>query len=62
VKLALYHPWIYVTGGIERSLLHIITRSRHDWTLYTHHYDSASTFPGPRAGGDPDRPQPVAAA
>jgi glycosyltransferase involved in cell wall biosynthesis len=46
VKLALYHPWIYVTGGIERSLLHIVTRSRHDWTLYTHHYDSASTFPG----------------
>jgi glycosyltransferase involved in cell wall biosynthesis len=48
VKLALYHPWIYVTGGIERSLLHIISRSRHDWTLYTHHYDSASTFPGLR--------------
>jgi glycosyltransferase involved in cell wall biosynthesis len=46
VKLALYHPWIYVTGGIERSLLHIAERSRHDWTLYTHHYDSASTFPG----------------
>jgi glycosyltransferase involved in cell wall biosynthesis len=48
VKLALYHPWIYVTGGIERSLLHIVSRSRHDWTLYTHHYDSASTFPGLR--------------
>jgi glycosyltransferase involved in cell wall biosynthesis len=48
VKLALYHPWIYVTGGVERSLLHIVERSRHDWTLYTHHYDSASTFPGLR--------------
>lgn len=48
MKLALYHPWIYVTGGIERSLLHIVSRSRHDWTLYTHHYDSASTFPGLR--------------
>jgi glycosyltransferase involved in cell wall biosynthesis len=48
VKLALYHPWIYVTGGIERTLLNIATRSRHDWTLYTHHYDSASTFPGLR--------------
>jgi glycosyltransferase involved in cell wall biosynthesis len=48
VKLALYHPWIYVTGGIERSLLHIVERSRHDWTLYTHHFDSASTFPGLR--------------
>jgi glycosyltransferase involved in cell wall biosynthesis len=48
VKLALYHPWIYVTGGIERSLLHIVSRSRHDWTLYTHHFDSASTFPGLR--------------
>ncbi|HWB67955.1 MAG TPA: glycosyltransferase [Mycobacteriales bacterium] len=48
MKLALYHPWIYVTGGIERTLLHIVSRSRHDWTLYTHHYDSASTFPGLR--------------
>jgi glycosyltransferase involved in cell wall biosynthesis len=48
VKLALYHPWIYVTGGIERTLLNIASRSRHDWTLYTHHYDSASTFPGLR--------------
>jgi glycosyltransferase involved in cell wall biosynthesis len=48
VKLALYHPWIYVTGGVERSLLHIVSRSRHDWTLYTHHFDSASTFPGLR--------------
>jgi glycosyltransferase involved in cell wall biosynthesis len=48
VRLALYHPWIYVRGGIERSLLHLVSRSRHDWTLYTHHYDSASTFPGLR--------------
>jgi glycosyltransferase involved in cell wall biosynthesis len=48
VKLALYHPWIYVTGGIERTLLEITSRSRHDWTLYTHHYDSAGTFPGLR--------------
>ena len=48
MKLALYHPWIYVTGGIERTLLNIVSRSRHDWTIYTHHYDSASTFPGLR--------------
>jgi glycosyltransferase involved in cell wall biosynthesis len=48
MRLALYHPWIYVRGGVERSLLHIVSRSRHDWTLYTHHYDSASTFPGLR--------------
>jgi glycosyltransferase involved in cell wall biosynthesis len=48
VRLALYHPWIYVTGGIERTLLNIASRSRHDWTIYTHHYDSASTFPGLR--------------
>ncbi len=48
MKLALYHPWIYVTGGIERTLLNIASRSRHEWTIYTHHYDSASTFPGLR--------------
>jgi len=45
MKLALYHPWTYLTGGIERLLSELIARSVHDWTLYTHHFASETTFP-----------------
>jgi glycosyltransferase involved in cell wall biosynthesis len=45
VKLAVYHPWIYVQGGIERMLLELFRRSRHEWTLYTNRYDADETFP-----------------
>jgi glycosyltransferase involved in cell wall biosynthesis len=45
VKFALYHPWVYLTGGIERVLLELQRRSRHDWVIYTHHLDRDRTFP-----------------
>jgi len=45
VKFAVYHPWIYLTGGIERVLVELCRRSRHDWILYTHHLDPERTFP-----------------
>ena len=45
MRFALYHPWVYLTGGIERVLSEIVGRSAHEWTIYTHHYDAASTFP-----------------
>lgn len=46
MKLALYHPWIYLRGGIERLLLETLQRSRHEWTVYTHHFEPESTFDG----------------
>jgi glycosyltransferase involved in cell wall biosynthesis len=46
MKLAVYYPWIYLHGGIERSLLELSTRSRHEWTIYTGHYQPERTFPG----------------
>ena len=46
MKLALYHPWVYLRGGIERLLLELVEHSRHDWTIYTHHYEPESTFDG----------------
>jgi len=46
MRVALYHPWIYLRGGGERTILEYVRRSRHDWTLYTHHYDPQTTFPG----------------
>jgi len=45
VRVALYHPWIYLKSGLERTLLEILRRSRHDWTLYTSHYDRDGTYP-----------------
>ncbi|MGH6888125.1 MAG: glycosyltransferase family 4 protein [Rhizomicrobium sp.] len=44
MKLALYHPWIYLRGGIERSILQLVNHSRHSWTIYTGRYDRDHTF------------------
>lgn len=46
MKFALYQPWIYLHGGLERSLLELVTRSRHEWTVYTGHYEPENTFSG----------------
>ena len=45
-RVAMYYPWIYVKGGIERTILELATRSRHDWTVFTSHYRPEDTFPG----------------
>ena len=45
MKVALYHPWVYLRSGVERWMLEVIERSRHDWVVYTHHYDPAGTYP-----------------
>ena len=45
MRFAVYHPWVYLTGGIERVLSEIVARSEHDWTIYTHHFEADSTFP-----------------
>ena len=45
MRLALYHPWIYLCGGAERVVAEIVDRSRHDWVIYTHHFEPESTFP-----------------
>ncbi|MDQ6879994.1 MAG: glycosyltransferase family 4 protein [Candidatus Dormibacteraeota bacterium] len=44
MKAALYYPWVYVKGGAERVLLELMQRSRHDWTLYTNHFEPDATF------------------
>ena len=45
MKLALYHPWIYLHSGIERMFVELVDRSSHDWILYTHRYEPESTYP-----------------
>ncbi len=46
MRVALYYPWIYLTSGVERTLLELSRRSRHDWTLYTSHFDAKHTYAG----------------
>ena len=45
MRFALYHPWVYLTSGLERTLLELFRRSRHDWVLYTHRYQPETTYP-----------------
>jgi glycosyltransferase involved in cell wall biosynthesis len=44
LKIAVYYPWVYLKGGIERSMAALISRSCHDWTIFTSHYDPDNTF------------------
>ncbi|MBI4743354.1 MAG: glycosyltransferase family 4 protein [Actinobacteria bacterium] len=44
-KVGIYHPWIYLTGGIERVLVEMHKRSRHELTVFTNHYEPENTFP-----------------
>lgn len=45
MKVALYYPWLYVKSGAERTIVELVKRSRHDWTLLTNRYEPESTFP-----------------
>jgi glycosyltransferase involved in cell wall biosynthesis len=45
VKVSLYHPWVYLRSGVERWMVELVTRSRHDWTVYTHHHEPDATYP-----------------
>lgn len=45
MRVAAYHPWVYLKGGSERTLLELMRRSKHEWTLYTNHYSPSTSFP-----------------
>ena len=45
MRVALYYPWLYLKSGVERTLLELVTRSRHDWTFITNHYHRDQTYP-----------------
>ena len=46
MKIAVYYPWIHLHGGIERTMLELFERSKHDWTIYTSHYAPQDVYPG----------------
>lgn len=45
MNVALYYPWVYLPCGAERTILELTGRSRHQWTIYTNHFDAGQTFP-----------------
>ena len=45
MRVAIYHPWIYLKSGLERTILEIARRSRHQWEIHTSHYDADGTYP-----------------
>jgi len=45
MRVALYYPWIYLKGGAERAVYELVSRSRHQWTIYTNHFEPDATFP-----------------
>jgi glycosyltransferase involved in cell wall biosynthesis len=48
-RVALYYPWVHLRSGVERCILELVTRSRHEYTVYTSHLDYDGTFPEFRA-------------
>lgn len=45
MKIAVYYPWIYLTSGIERTILEYVRRTKNDCTIFTNHFDQKNTFP-----------------
>ncbi|MBI5870699.1 MAG: glycosyltransferase [Actinobacteria bacterium] len=45
MKVALYYPWVYLRSGVERMIVELVSRSEHDWTIFTSHYYPGQTFP-----------------
>ena len=45
MKIALYYPYVHLRSGVERTILEILKRSRHDWHVFTNLYEKATTYP-----------------
>lgn len=45
MKVALYYPWVYLRSGVERMMLELVSRSRHEWVIFTSHYYPEQTYP-----------------
>lgn len=44
MRVAIYYPWLYLTSGIERVILEIVRRSKHECTIFTNHFDRENTY------------------
>ena len=45
LNIADFYPWVYLTSGVERTILEICRRSRHRHTIFTNHFDPGNTSP-----------------
>ncbi|HNV01589.1 MAG TPA: glycosyltransferase [archaeon] len=45
MNVAIYVPWIYQKGGIERVLIEYTKKTKHKLTFLTNHYSPKTTFP-----------------
>ena len=45
MKVAVYYPWVYLTSGVERTIVEMCRRSRHQYTIFTNHFEPENTFP-----------------
>nr|MBU1328186.1 glycosyltransferase family 4 protein [Candidatus Omnitrophota bacterium] len=45
LKIALYYPYIHLRSGVERTILEVLKRSRHDWHVFTNLYEKDTTYP-----------------
>jgi glycosyltransferase involved in cell wall biosynthesis len=45
LRVGHYYPWVYLTSGIERTIVEIVRRSRHEHTVFTNHFDPDNTYP-----------------
>jgi glycosyltransferase involved in cell wall biosynthesis len=45
LRVAIYHPAVYLMGGAERVLAQLVRRSRHRYTILTNHFEPDRTFP-----------------
>lgn len=57
MRIALYHPWIYLKSGLERTLFEYRARSRHEVTLYTSRFTPEDTYPELRDSGVVELPR-----
>jgi len=46
MRIAIYYPWLYLTSGIERTILETVKRSSHEYTIFTNHFDKKNTYSG----------------
>jgi len=45
MRIAIYYPWVYLTSGVERTILEICKRSKNEYTIFTNHFDKLNTYP-----------------
>jgi glycosyltransferase involved in cell wall biosynthesis len=44
MRIAIYYPWICLKGGVERTIVETVKNSKHDYTIFTNHFDKRNTF------------------